>query len=297
MIHGWLNVYKPHGMNSTRVVTLVRKALDKNKIGHGGTLDPLAEGILPLALGEATKTVAYIMDKTKTYEFEVTWGSQTTTDDVEGEVIETSAHRPTREDILSALETFTGIIDQVPPNFSAVMVDGHRAYKLARKNEVMELKSRQIFVDKIQLVSTENIDRAVFEVTCGKGTYVRSLARDLALYLGTKGHVSMLKRVRVGKFSLANAISLEKIQELGHKVLAEGYVYPIADVLDDIPAVCVSAEQEVLLLHGRTINLTPLQAEGLLPGKVLCRLAQGKSLAIGTYDSGIVQPNRVFNKT
>lgn len=297
MIHGWLNVYKPLGMNSTRVVTLVRRALDKNKVGHAGTLDPLAEGVLPLALGEATKTASYLVNKTKVYEFEVTWGQQTTTDDVEGEIIATSDIRPTEAQITAALPFFTGEIEQIPPDFSAVMVDGKRAYALARKNEVLDLKSRTISVESLNITAIPDENRAVFQVTCGKGTYVRSLARDMALHLGTRGHVSMLKRVRVGKFLAGDAISLEKIQELGHKVLAEGYVQPIADVLDDIPAVCVTAEQEVHLLHGRTISLTPHQAEGLITGKVLCRLEQGKALAIGTYDSGFVQPNRVFNKT
>jgi tRNA pseudouridine55 synthase len=297
MIHGWLNVYKPLGMNSTKVVTIVRHALNKNKVGHGGTLDPLAEGVLPLALGEATKTVAYLMDKIKVYEFEISWGSQTSTDDTQGEVIERSSHRPSSQDILKALDTFTGHIDQTPPNYSAVWVDGKRAYSLARKDVSLELKSRQVFVKEFVLVKEHGNDKSLFQVTCGKGTYVRSLARDLALYLGTRGHVSSLKRLKVGKFSSHDAISLEKIQELGHKVLEEGYVYPIADVLDDIPAVCVTAEQEVQLLHGQTINLAPHQANGLLPGKVLCKQEQGKSIAIGSFDSGFVQPNRVFNKT
>ncbi len=296
MIHGWLNVYKPHGMNSTKVVTLVRRALNKNKIGHGGTLDPLAEGLLPLALGDATKTVAYLMDKIKVYEFEVTWGSQTTTDDVEGEVIESSENRPSKDEIIEGLKHFCGNIQQIPPNYSAVWVDGQRAYKLARNNEVLDLKSRTVHIEDIKLTAMPSIDCAIFEVTCGKGTYVRSLARDLALYLGTRGHISRLKRVKVGKFLLQDAISLEKIQELGHKVLEEGYVYPIVDVLDDIPAVCVSAEQEVQLLHGRTLSLSPQQAQGLLPGKILCIRETGKALAIGTFDEGFVQPNRVFNK-
>ena len=295
-IHGWLNVYKPSGINSTRVVTIVRHALSKIKIGHGGTLDPLAEGVLPLALGEATKTSNYLMDKIKTYEFEITWGSQTATDDSEGEVVELSDYRPDQDTILQALPAFTGTIEQTPPNYSAVWVDGRRAYALARNNKTMELKSRQVSVQAFQLVKVVDKDRALFEVTCGKGTYIRSLARDLALYLGTRGHISKLKRVRVGKFLQTEAISLEKIQELGHKVLSMGYVYSIADVLDDIPAVCVNAEQQALLVHGHTIGLTPQQADGLAPGTVLCKQDQGKSIAIGAYNSGFVKPNRVFNK-
>lgn len=296
IIHGWLNVYKPAGMNSTHVVTRVRHALNKIKIGHGGTLDPLAEGVLPLALGEATKTSNYMMDKIKVYEFEVTWGAQTTTDDSEGEVIEASAARPTESEIVTALPKFIGVIDQVPPNFSAVWVDGKRAYALARKNKEMNLKSRQVEITDFNLIKVVDSNRALFRVTCGKGTYVRSLARDLALHLGTFGHISILKRVQVGKFLQSGAISLEKIQELGHKVLSEGYVYSIAEVLDDIPAVCVDEEQQDLLVRGHTISLTPQQAQGLNPGTVLCRRERGKSIAIGTHAEGFVKPNRVFNK-
>jgi tRNA pseudouridine55 synthase len=295
-MHGWLNIYKPLGMNSTKVVTIVRRALDNIKVGHGGTLDPMAEGILPLALGDATKTMSYLMDKIKVYEFEITWGSQTSTDDAQGDTIAVSDFRPSQEQITEALPSFTGQIEQIPPDYSAVWVDGKRAYSLARKDVELDLKARTIFVEDFRLLSAESNDRAVFQVTCGKGTYIRSLARDLALHLGTRGHISILKRVKVGKFSITNAISLENFQELGHKVLAEGYVYPIADVLDDIPAVCVTADQEIDLWHGRTISLSPQQAEGLLPGKVLCIQVQGKALAIGSFDSGFVQPNRVFNK-
>lgn len=296
VIHGWLNIYKPLGMNSARAVTIVRHALGKHKVGHGGTLDPMAEGILPLALGDATKTVNYLMEKTKVYEFEVTWGRQTSTDDSEGSVIAQSDKRPSTEEIQKALPSFTGKISQVPPNYSAVWVEGKRAYDLARKNESLELKSRNVFIENIQLLSQPSIDRALFQVTCGKGTYVRSLGRDLALFLGTKGHISFLKRTRVGNFSLENAICLEKIQELGHKVLAEGYVHPIVNVLDDIPAVYVDAEQEMRILHGHAIGLTPQQAKNLISGTVLCVQEQGKALAIGSLNSGFVQPNRVFNK-
>lgn len=284
-------------MNSTRVVTIVRRALNKIKVGHGGTLDPLAEGILPLALGDATKTVSYLMNKSKTYEFAVSWGAQTTTDDLEGDVIASSEYRPTEKEILDAIPHFTGHISQVPPNYSAVMVDGKRAYDLARKSSEMELKSRVIEVTRMELKEIPNRDTAVFRVTCGKGTYIRSIARDIALHLGTCGHVSMLKRTNVGNFSQENAICLEKFRELGHKVLAEGYVCPIVDVLDDIPAVCVSAEQEVDLMHGRIINLNSHQAKDVVNGTVLCIQDTGKALAIGTYDSGFVKPNRVFNKT
>lgn len=294
-IHGWLNIYKPKGMTSTKVVSFVRKYLNIRKIGHGGTLDPLAEGVLPLAIGEATKTVNYIMDHTKVYEFEITWGSQTTTDDLEGVIIATSDKRPTQEEIIENIGHFKGDIEQVPPQYSAVKVDGQRAYKLARVNKVVELKPRLVVIKDFRLEQIMCPDRAVFQVTCGKGTYVRSLARDIALKLGTYGHVSKLERLQVGKFYKDNAIFLENIQELGHKVLLEGYVYPIADVLDDIPAVCIDEEQQRRLLQGQAIFLVPPQANGLLPGRVLCIQESGQALAIGTYEQGFVQPNRVFN--
>ena len=295
MIHGWLSVDKPKGMTSTKVVSLVRKSLNIRKIGHGGTLDPLAEGVLPLAIGEATKTVNYIMDHTKVYRFDITWGTQTSTDDLEGDVIASSDKRPTQQEIQLAIEEFKGEIDQVPPIYSALKINGQRAYNLARQNKPVELKTRQVVIIDFQLEEMINQDRATFKVTCGKGTYVRSLARDLALKLGTCGHVSRLLRLNVGKFSKDRSISLEKIQNLGHKVVSEGYIIPISDVLDDIPAVCMSEAQQKQLLYGQTIQLTSSQAKGLLPGKVLCLQGQRQTMAIGTYDQGFLKPNRVFN--
>ncbi|MBP6985584.1 MAG: tRNA pseudouridine(55) synthase TruB [Alphaproteobacteria bacterium] len=297
VIQGWLNVYKPLGMNSTRAVTIVRHALNKHKVGHAGTLDPLAEGVLPLALGDATKTVNYLMEKTKVYEFEITWGAQTSTDDSEGDIVASSPHRPTQEQINEAIPHFIGHQDQIPPQYSAVWIEGKRAYDLARQNKQMDIQARNIFIESLELTACPSTDRATFRVICGKGTYVRSLARDLAIHLQTRGHISVLKRVRVGNFLAANAISLEKIQELGHKVLSEGYVHPIVDVLDDIPAIYVNAEQEMLIRHGHAIGLTPQQAIGNDSGTVLCLLEPKKALAIGTLNSGFVQPNRVFNKT
>ncbi|MFB0993074.1 MAG: tRNA pseudouridine(55) synthase TruB, partial [Rhodospirillales bacterium] len=215
-IHGWIVIDKPLGMGSTGVVGKVRYLLNAQKAGHGGTLDPLASGILPIALGEATKTVAYAMDGCKTYEFTARWGQSTATDDMEGEVVSRSGVRPAEADIRAILSEFEGEIDQIPPIYSAIKVDGKRAYDLARADISMKLKSRKVQIDKCELISCDDVDHATFRVQCGKGTYIRSLARDIAVRLGTCAHVSRLRRTRVGPFTEKHAISLDSLEALGH---------------------------------------------------------------------------------
>lgn len=256
-LNGWICLDKPYGMTSTQAVGAVKRLLSPEKIGHAGTLDPLATGILPLALGEATKTVQYAMDAEKTYRFTVKFGQQTTTDDREGEVIKTSDSRPTDEQIRAILGHYIGEIEQTPPIFSAIKIGGERAYDLARAGETPIMEPRIVYIDDLQLIERTDSDHAVFEVSSGKGMYVRSLARDMAVELGTCGHVADLRRTRVGGFDEQNAVLLEEIEkdlpsadvtyitELDVSVLL-----PLDVSLDDIPALRVDQSQETRLRHG-----------------------------------------------
>ena len=211
-VHGWVVFDKPLGMTSTQAVGKIRRLFDAEKAGHGGTLDPLATGMLPIALGEATKTVQWAMDGRKVYRFEVTWGAERTTDDMEGAITAQSESRPTAKSIESILSDFQGVIQQAPPAFSAIKIDGERAYDLARAGEKVEMAERPVTIEKLVLVSCPDADHAVFEVTCGKGTYVRSLARDMGRKLGCLGHVSMLRRIAVGPFVEADMIPLDNLR-------------------------------------------------------------------------------------
>ena len=256
-IHGWVVLDKPLGLSSAQGVAAVKRILrtggfPKTKIGHGGTLDPLATGVLPIALGEATKLAGRMLDATKGYAFEVRWGQATATDDAEGEVVAESDMRPTRDAIEAVLPQFRGPIVQVPPGFSALKVDGVRAYKLARAGEAFELAARHLTIHALDLVGCDT-DTARFEVTCSKGTYVRSLARDIALALDTVGHVSALRRTRSGPFTLAQAISLDNWAALLQEAGLEQAVLPLTAGLDDIPAYAVSPEEATALRQGRTL--------------------------------------------
>ena len=237
--HGWLVVDKPLGMSSHQVVGKVRRILNSKKIGHAGTLDPLASGVLPLAIGEATKTMQFAMNTTKTYRFTICFGNSTTTDDAEGEVLDNSEHRPSRQDILDILHDFTGEIEQIPPAYSAIKVDGKRAYALARKGETPEMTARNVYIHDLTLLDIPDVNHATLEVTCGKGTYVRSLARDIAQKLGSCGHVSYLRRTQVGNFLEKDTILLENLEKIVHSAppsdgLSE-VLLPVDAVLDDIP--------------------------------------------------------------
>lgn len=303
-VHGWLILDKPLGLSSSKAVGVVRRILTAAKAGHGGTLDPLATGILPIALGEATKTVSYAMHGAKSYEFTLQFGNQTTTDDREGEVIATSDVRPDEVAITSALPGFVGEITQRPPIFSAIKVDGQRAYDIARKavaeglDSLPELESRQVEIDRFELRTT-TADSATFFVACGKGTYIRSLARDLAIVLGTVGHVSQLRRLSVGPFDETDAISLDFLEKLEHSAAAFEHLKPVTSALDDIPALPVSAGEAAKLRHGQTLPALSPSAEARFSEIVTAgtgvALAGSVPVALVTVKAGQLQPLRVFN--
>ena len=296
-VHGWLILDKPYGMTSTQAVGKVRFLFNAEKAGHGGTLDPLASGLLPIALGEATKTVSYAMDGRKIYRFTARWGEERTTDDLEGVVSTTSDKRPSREEIGSILPRFTGEIMQAPPAFSAIKVDGERAYDLARAGEAVELAERPILIEALKLVDIPDRDHATFEVTCGKGTYIRSLVRDMGRTLGTAAHVTMLRRVAVGPFTEDHMISLENLVELGHKApggdVKTGALLPIETVLDGIPALAIDEEQARRLKLGQAVLLRGANAP--IAEDAVLVMSGGKPLGIGTIVQGSLKPKRLFN--
>lgn len=303
-IHGWLALDKPAGMTSTQALGRARRILGAGKAGHGGTLDPLATGILPLAFGEATKTVAYVMDAAKRYRFTIRWGQQTSTDDGEGEVMASGDVRPAREQILVALPAFIGEITQTPPAFSAIKVGGQRAYDLAREGEAVELTPRQVRVDEFTLVDMPDADHAVFEVACGKGTYIRSLARDLALKLGTVGHVSALRRLKVGRFLESTAITLDSLEQKVQNTAPSGLLLPITTALDDIPALAVTEEEAQRLRLGQTVSLLQYDGrqrllalpeaarQGRTPVLALC---EGRAIGLTDIAAGELRVVRLFN--
>ncbi len=303
-IHGWIAVDKPAGITAAAVVARVKRALDAEKAGHGGTLDPLATGILPLALGEATKTVAFIMDGAKTYEFDVTWGAATDTDDRDGTIIETSDARPDTAAIEAALPGFTGIIQQIPPDYSAIKVGGRRAYDMAREKTPLELAARSVHVHSFTFLEAANSDHARFRVECGKGTYIRALVRDLARVLGTVGHIATLRRTRCGAFSENRAISLENLEALGHKAADSEYLLPVGTVLDDIPALALTEEEARRMTLGQAIALWPVvkrspligpNGPGLEQGTAVQAICGDKLIAVAEVGNGMVRPVRVLN--
>ena len=303
-VHGWVILDKPEELSSSRAVGIVRRVFNAAKAGHGGTLDPLATGILPIALGEATKTVSFAMHGAKSYEFTLQFGSQTSTDDREGEVIATSDNRPERAAIEAALPGFTGEIDQRPPIFSAIKVDGRRAYDIARNavadgpDSLPKLESRPVVVDRLELRNAD-AGSATFFVACGKGTYIRSLARDLAVALGTVGHVSRLRRLSVGPFDESDAISLAFLEKLEHSAAAFEHLKPVTSALDDIPALPVSAGEAAKLRQGLTLPaLSPAAgarfAEIVAAGTGVA-IAGSVPVALVFVKAGQLHPLRVFN--
>lgn len=288
-IHGWVPIDKSAGVTSARVVAEVKRVTGAAKAGHGGTLDPLATGVLPVALGEATKTVPYLQDSQKAYEFTVRWGEARTTDDAEGETVATSDRRPDRAAIEAALSAFVGEIRQRPPAYSAIKVYGQRAYALAREGAPVELEERIVRIDRFVLVDQPDADHATFLVECGKGTYVRSLARDLARVLGTHGYVSRIRRIRVGPFDAARAISLDKLEELVHSAPLREAVFPVETVLDDIPALALTGPQASRLGSGQAVRV-PNAADGVY------RVRSGDRLvALAEAKDGEVRVLRVFH--
>lgn len=298
-IDGWLAVDKPVGMTSTAVVSAVRRTLDAQKVGHGGTLDPLASGVLPIAMGEATKTVSYVMDGRKTYGLTVRWGEERATDDREGDVTETSDVRPTEEQIRAALPAFIGEIEQVPPRFSAVKVEGKRAYDLARKDQEVELKSRRILIEDFTLLGCPDADHAEFRVVSGKGAYMRSLARDLARALGTVGHVAALRRTACGPFSEDDAISLDKLETLRHSAASSDFLLPVATALDDIPALALTEVEANRLAHGQPIPVLPVvrrsEIHDVIAGQTVRAMEAERLVALARIEGGEIRPVRVIN--
>ena len=290
-ISGWLVVDKPAGLTSTAVVNKVRWALDAKKAGHAGTLDPEATGVLAVALGEATKTVPYITDALKAYEFTVRFGSATRTDDAEGEVIATSELRPSDDEIKETLHRFVGDIEQVPPQFSAVKIDGERAYKRARDGEDMDLAARPLWVEELTLLDRLDADHAVLHLVCGKGGYVRSIARDLGEALGCLGHVLRLRRTWSGPFDAEDGLSLEKIEALARTPELDAYVRPLEEGLADLPELTCTAEAAVRLRNG---NPAMVIASGVDYGDECWVSLDGHPVAVGRYKSGEVHPTRVF---
>ena len=298
-IDGWLILDKPQGITSTQAVNKVKRTLDAQKAGHGGTLDPLATGILPIALGAATKTVPYVMDSTKLYHFTIKFGEARDTDDAEGEVTETSEARPTDAQILAALPAFRGAIMQIPPAFSAIKVEGERAYDLARAGAPPELPPRPAQVDRFEFLRRPDADTAEFEVQSGKGVYMRSLARDLARGCGTVGHIVVLRRLRVGPFLENMAVSLDKFLDPEHTpaTLAE-FLRPLSTALDDIPALALNPAEFHALSQGQAISLVDLMGripEAANPDNGLVRvMAAGRVVAMARLSDGWLKPERLF---
>jgi tRNA pseudouridine55 synthase len=299
-VHGWLVLDKPVGMTSTHAVSVIKHLFAARRAGHAGTLDPLASGCLPIAVGEATKTVPFVFDGRKTYRFTIRWGEERDTDDAEGRVVATSDKRPDRDAIERLLPRFTGTIEQVPPRFSAVKLDGERAYDLAREGEVVELAARTITIHRLVLTEIVDPETAVLTAECGKGTYIRSLARDLGRALGVFGHVASLRRSRVGPFGEADMIPLEQAQSLCHRAAAgEGHLadalLPVETALDDIPALAVTPADAARLQRGQAVLMRGRDAP-IVRGMVQVACS-GQLLAIAEVEQGEIVPRRVFNLT
>ena len=297
-MHGWIWLDKPAGITSTQALGKVRRIVHPQKIGHGGTLDPLATGVLPLALGEATKTIPYVMDHRKRYRFTVRWGQARNTDDAEGEVTARSDVRPTQAEIMAVLPRFMGEIAQVPPAFSAVKVDGRRAYAAARAGEEVQLKSRTVTIHAMRLEAVPSSDEAVFSVACSKGTYVRSLARDMGEILGCYGHITALRRTAVGKIGEQCIISLDKLEELVHSAPAERWLHPCDAVLDDILAWHADEDALSMLRHGQCVPCpvsVQRQVHASERGAVVRVYGGDIFAALAKEDAGILRPTRIFN--
>ena len=299
-VNGWVCLDKPFEMGSTEAVSKIRRLFNAQKAGHAGTLDPLASGILPIALGEATKTVPFMMDAQKVYRFTINWGISTDSLDREGEIIARSDVRPSVEAVKAALPAFVGDIDQTPPRFSAIKVDGQRAYDLARDGAEFELASRRVTIHEAAVTDAPDADHVEITMRTGKGVYVRSLARDLAAMLGAEGHVSALRRERVGPFSVENAVTLDILADLVHRDAASEGLLAVATALDDIPELAVTDQDAFSLRQGRPIVLLPRQVEtlkGQLQGDArTVSVFLGQTLvALGQLRAGRLEPDRVFN--
>jgi len=300
-VTGWLNLFKPVDMTSTQAVAIIKRLYNAEKVGHGGTLDPLADGILPIALGEATKTVQWAMDAEKEYVFTIRWGISTASQDAEAEVTQTSDVRPRREAVEAALKNYIGMIRQVPPKYSAIKVAGERAYDLARSGETFELEAREVDVRAAKLIGMPDADHSVIHVVSGKGFYVRAMARDLAGDLGAEGHISQLRRTRVGAFDAADAVSIADLQAgaQDHAALF-AHLKPLHAVLSTLPHLQVTGADAGNLRQGRTIMLLPHVVEGWRAGRrhdddrLALALAGDDAVALGEVHAGHFEPVRVF---
>lgn len=300
-LHGWVNLDKPLGMTSTQAIGRIRRFTDAQKLGHAGTLDPLATGILPIALGEATKTIPFVQDRDKVYRFTVQWGAATTTDDREGAVIKSSDARPTRQQILDLLPRFMGEIEQVPPQFSAIKIDGERAYDLARAGEQVDIKPRLVEVYGLELLGMK-ADSAEFELACSKGTYVRSIARDMGEILGCFGHVSALRRLAVGNFTEETAISLDEFEKMVQNSAPDQVLMPVETALDDIPALAMTASEITRIKQGQTLRLLSKQDLDRLTvagigqdSDLILAVGDNKPVALLEKDGVALYPVKVFN--
>ena len=304
-VHGWVVIDKPQGVTSTQVVGVVRRVFDAQKAGHAGTLDPMATGVLAVALGEATKTVPFAMDAEKTYRFIVTFGESRDSDDAEGAITGTSDKRPTAEEIESAIPRLVGLISQTPPVYSAIKVDGERAYDLARDGETVVLEPRMIFIRSVRVLGQSDADHAEFEMSCGKGTYVRAWARDLAQEVGTLGYVSQLRRLAIGNFTVEQAIGLDTLKGFMHSPAAFEHLRPLSTALDGIPALAVTGQDAVRLKSGNPILVRPREfariAESAHSGDdlqgltVFLSTGEGEPVALASFAEGELRPFRVFN--
>lgn len=296
-VHGWLVLDKPLNMTSTQAVGFVRRAFNAQKAGHAGTLDPLATGILPIALGEGTKTVPFAVDGEKAYRFTVRWGEETATDDTEGEVVKTSPARPSPAQIEALIPRFIGEIMQVPPQFSAIKVDGERAYDLARDGEEVRLIARPVYVERLALIDMPDTSTSVFEAECGRGTYVRAIARDMGRLLDCYGHVIALRRTRVGPFEESRAVTVERIEAAmkaddGGEALGR-LLAPVESALSDLPELMVSPSDAASLVRGQAILIRGRDAP-VLSGPAFAT-SKGRLIALGELDKGALHPTRVFN--
>ncbi len=292
-VHGWVVLDKPYGMTSTQAVGAMKRIFGTPKAGHAGTLDPLASGMLPIALGEATKTVPYVMDGDKLYRFTVRWGAETSTDDAEGEVVRASDHRPTADDIDAVLDEFEGEILQTPPAFSAIKVDGERAYDLARAGETVELEARPVTIHRLDLIDCPDADTAILEAECGKGTYVRAIARDMGRRLGTAGHVIELRRLVVGPFGEEDMVTIEALQgALEADGDALSLLTPIEAALANLPQLDVTSDQAVRLRNGNPVLLRGRDAP--IEEDAVGVFERGRLMAIAKVEHGELKPVRLI---
>ena len=300
-VNGWVILDKAMDVGSTPMVGKVRHIFQAQKAGHGGTLDPFATGLLAIALGEATKTVSFVMDGKKTYLFTIRWGIATDSDDIDGEITAKSEIRPDETAIKAALNKFIGRIEQIPPIYSAIKINGKRAYDLARSGADIKMKSRQVDVDNLRLVEIIDQDNAIFEIDCGKGTYVRAIGRDLAKELGTIGHLTQLRRTKLGMFDESHAISLAELEKMAHNPAVDNDILqPIEAALAGIPALALSDEEAVRIKNGQAVSLLRKvdlnRINGLKAGDVVVALNHSKVIALVVYAKAEIKPFRVLNQ-